>query len=75
MDQFLCTYGMNETHVVQPLGLFLSPRPVNTQIECQPHKMVKHTQTIRRQQATSYLSEYDHFVGLTGNELINIWVI
>ena len=27
--------------------------------------MVKHTQTIRRQQATNYLSVFDHFVGLT----------
>ena len=27
--------------------------------------MVKHTQTIRRQQPTNYLSMFDHFVGLT----------
>ena len=26
--------------------------------------MVKHTQTIRRQQSTDYLSVLDHFVGL-----------
>ena len=26
--------------------------------------MVKHTQTIRRQQLTSFLSVFDHFVGL-----------
>ena len=31
----------------------------------QPHKMVKHTQTICRQQATSCLSVCGHFVGLT----------
>ena len=30
----------------------------------QPHKMVKHTQTIRRQQPTNWLSLFDHFVGL-----------
>ena len=29
-----------------------------------PVKMVKHTQTIRRQQPTNYLSVFDHFVGL-----------
>ena len=27
----------------------------------QPNKMVKHTQTILRQQPTNYLSEFDHF--------------
>ena len=30
----------------------------------QQHKMVKHTQTIRRQQPTNCLSVLDHFVGL-----------
>ena len=30
----------------------------------QPHKMVKHTQTIRRQETTNYLSVFDHFMGL-----------
>ena len=30
----------------------------------QPHKMVKHTQTIRRQETTNYLSVFDHFLGL-----------
>ena len=30
----------------------------------QPHKMVKHTQTIRRQKLTNCLSVYDHFVRL-----------
>ena len=29
-----------------------------------PHKMVKHTQTIRRQQPRNCLSVFDHFVGL-----------
>ena len=32
--------------------------------KCQPHKMGKHTQTIRRQQLTNFLSVFDHFVGL-----------
>ena len=30
----------------------------------QPHKMVKHTQTIRQQKPTNYLSVLDRFVGL-----------
>ena len=30
----------------------------------QPHKMVKHTQTIRRLQPTNVFSVFDHFVGL-----------
>ena len=29
-----------------------------------PHKMMKHIQTIRRQELTNYLSEFDHFVEL-----------
>ena len=36
----------------------------------QPHKMVKHTQTIRWQQPTNCLSVLDHFVGLALKELI-----
>ena len=31
--------------------------------------MEKHTQTIRRQQLTNYLSVFDHFLGLTLKEL------
>ena len=31
----------------------------------QPHKMVKDTERIRRQQPTNCLSMFDHFVGLT----------
>ena len=30
----------------------------------QPLKMLKHTETIRRQQPTNCLSLFDHFVGL-----------
>ena len=29
-----------------------------------PHKMIKHTQTLRRQKPTNCLSVFDHFVGL-----------
>ena len=35
----------------------------------QPQKIVKHTQTIRRQQPTNCLSMFDHFVGLGLKEL------
>ena len=35
----------------------------------QPHKMVKHSQTIRRQQTTNCLCVFDHFVGLALKEL------
>ena len=30
----------------------------------QPHKMAKHTRTIRRQQATNCLGVFDHVLGL-----------
>ena len=36
----------------------------------QPHKMVKHTQTIRRLLLTNCLSVFDHFVGLALKGLI-----
>ena len=32
--------------------------------DCQRHKLVKHNQTIHRQQPTNCLSVFDHFVGL-----------
>ena len=35
----------------------------------QSHRMVKHTQTIRRQQPTNCLSDFDHFVNLALKEL------
>ena len=45
--------------------LFLIHEPFTRQ----PHKMVKHTQTIRRQQRTNCLSVFDHFVGLARKRL------
>ena len=30
----------------------------------QPHRMIKHIQTIRRQLPANYLKVFDHFVGL-----------
>ena len=41
-------------------------------LKCQPHKMVKHTQTIRRLLTTNYLSVFGQFVGLALRELITI---
>ena len=44
----------------QCLIIYRKPSPFKRQ----PHKMVKHTETIRRQQPTNCLSVSDHFVGL-----------
>ena len=33
--------------------------------KCQPGKMIKYTETIRREMRTNSLSVFDHFVGLT----------
>ena len=40
----------------------------------QRHKMVKYTQTIRRQQRTSCLSVFDHFVGLVFKGLLENFI-
>ena len=37
---------------------------LNPLAKCQPHKMVKHTQTICLLLLTNCLSMFDHFVGL-----------
>ena len=39
----------------------------------QPHKMVKYTQTVHRQQSTNCLSVFDHVVGLGLNGLISVF--
>ena len=39
-------------------------------LECQPHKKVKHTQTIRWLLPTNYLSRFDYFVRLALKGLI-----
>ena len=45
--------------------LFHASVPLNgLPFKGQPHKMVKHTQTIRRQKPTNWLSVFDHFMGL-----------
>ena len=40
-------------------------------VKHQPHKMVKHIQTIRRQQPTNFLSVFDYFVGMVP-KLLNL---
>ena len=40
------------------------PLPFPLPFKRQPHKVVKHIQTIRRQKPTNCLSVFDHFVGL-----------
>ena len=46
------------------LKLPVNPCKNSLIFKCQPHKVVKHTQTIRRQ-ITDELFVFDHFVGLT----------
>ena len=48
-----------ESYFVTAVGL-----QVMLPSKSQPHKMVKHTQTIRRLMPTNCLSVFDHFVGL-----------
>ena len=45
----------------------------NCYFKCQPHKMVKHTQTSRRVLPTNCLSVFDHFVGRVLKELFCIY--
>ena len=42
----------------------MNPDNTTSPFKRQPHKMVKHTQTIRQMLPTSCLSLFDHFVGL-----------
>ena len=39
----------------------------------QPHKMVKHTQTIRRRQPMNCLIVFDHFVGLLLKGIVQLF--
>ena len=45
--------------------------PVNHDLKRQSHKMVRHAQTVRRQQPTNFLSVFDHFLDwrLKGSEI------
>ena len=42
-------------------------------LSANPHKMVKHTRKIRRQQPTNCLRVFDHFVGLKLKDLIKTY--
>ena len=46
----------------------------NYPFNCQPHKMVKHTQAIRRQQLTNCLSVFKHLMGFVFKWLLR-WVV
>ena len=47
----------------------------NKPFKRQPHKMVKHTQAIRRLLPTNCLNEFDHFVGLALKGLKSVKLI
>ena len=49
----------HETKFLPPLEILFNPKP----FKWQPHKMVNHTQTIRRQQPTNCLSVFNLFCG------------
>ena len=48
----------------------VSPRKLTQHFKRQSHKILKHTQTIRRQQPKKCLSMFDHFVELALKGLI-----
>ena len=79
---FHCLGPINKGHYNKPCDLsdrlylvdtkiysFVTWILVSKPLKRQPHKMVKHTQIIRRQQPTNYLSVFDH---LTINFLLDI---
>ena len=54
----------HEDEVIQ-YGIAVSAMSLrNYPFKCQPHKMVKHTKTICRQQSTKCLSVFDLFYGV-----------
>ena len=57
--------GSNYTQIIRVKCLLSLVKPLNHQ----PHKMIKHTQTIRWQKPTDCLSVFDDFAGLTLKEL------
>ena len=54
---FWCFQGMKKCNIVNKCSPF----------KRQSDKIVKHTQTIRRQQPANCLNVFDHFVGIVGN--------
>ena len=50
----------------------MSPLIICEIFNCQPHKLVKHTQEICRLLQTNCLSEFDHFVRLALKGLIDV---
>ena len=45
---------------------------MNEPYKCQPHKMVKHIQTMGRQEPTNYLSVFDHFMKFALKEFTHL---
>ena len=56
-----------ENNVRRKLVVFLF---LDLTFKRQPHKMVKHTQTVRRNKRTNCLSVFDHFAELARKELM-----
>ena len=61
------TYLLTHYHIRRKKTFFdheLNIDALICEFKHQPHKMAKHTQTIRRQQSANSLSVFDRFVGL-----------
>ena len=56
-------------NALRTLKFFPEKKPILLTFKQQNHKIVKHTQTIRRQKPTNCLSVFGHFVGLALKEL------
>ena len=56
--------GDIERNQWQKMGLCDTTLQAVKPFKCQPHRMVKHTQSVRRLLPTNCLSVFDHFVGL-----------
>ena len=64
-NRTLLLFQQCDTNQLTPQNLF----------KRQPHKMVKHTQKIRRMLPTNFLSVFDHFVGLAFKRLILSYIM
>ena len=71
MDLFFISSFVNHILIqtTSELLLVIKEQFLPQPFKCQPDKMVKHTQTIRRQQPKNCLNVLDYFVGLALNDL------
>ena len=67
-------YGSQKIHQ-EKTALWLFYAVHLNSLSTNPTKWFKHTQTIRRQELTNYISVLDHFVGLALKGLITILAI